>query len=176
MKKLRDSGRFSRRGRFLALCSFANGIHIGQILRTARRKLGCHEVFGGDERRRKATFRIDHAFHTPLPCGLKIDAGDVGKNIEATWIASETKEIAALCEILREDTLKCCSEFGEGRIGRLRIGRVRLCEKVEVPRKAGLRVKNDGVTSDDEVLNAMGTEGGQKIFVVLVHPALPPNL
>jgi hypothetical protein len=32
-------------------------------------------------------------------------------------------------------------------------------------------VKNDGVTSNNKVSNAMGMEGGQKVFVILVHPA-----
>jgi len=29
--------------------------------------------------------------------------------------------------------------------------------------------------SDSQVLNAMGMEGGQKVFVVLVHPVPFPN-
>ena len=75
-----------------------------------------------------------------------------------------------------KSTLKCCSEFGEGSIGRLRVYRVCLNENVHVPRKARLRVKDDSITSDDEVLNAMGMEGGQKVFVVLVHPVPSPSL
>jgi hypothetical protein len=37
-------------------------------------------------------------------------------------------------------------------------------------------VKDHGVTTNNEVSNAMGMEGGQKVFVVLVHPAPSPNL
>ncbi|MDQ2839575.1 MAG: hypothetical protein M3Y72_00735 [Acidobacteriota bacterium] len=36
---------------------------------------------------------------------------------------------------------------------------------------AELRVKDDSVTAHNQVFNAMGMEGGQKVFVVLVHPA-----
>ena len=51
----------------------------------------------------------------------------------------------------------------------LRVGRVRFYEKIEIVGKARLRVKDNRVTSYNEVLNAMGTEGGQKVFVVLVY-------
>ena len=40
-------------------------------------------------------------------------------------------------------------------------------EKVDVIRKARLRM--------DQILNAMGMEGGQKVFVVVVHPVSSPN-
>src|SRR5689334_20794454 len=30
-------------------------------------------------------------------------------------------------------------------------------------------MQDDGVTSDNDVFNAMGMEGGQKVFVALVH-------
>jgi len=53
---------------------------------------------------------------------------------------------------------------------------VRFYEEVEVIREARLRVKDNGVASHNEVLNAMGMECGQKVFVVLEHPAPSPNL
>jgi hypothetical protein len=37
-------------------------------------------------------------------------------------------------------------------------------------------VKDNGVSPHDEVSNAMGMEGGQKVVVVLVHPVPSPNL
>jgi hypothetical protein len=37
-------------------------------------------------------------------------------------------------------------------------------------------MEDDRVCSHDHVSNAMGIEGGQKVFVVLVHPARSPNL
>jgi hypothetical protein len=40
-------------------------------------------------------------------------------------------------------------------------------EKVDVPRKAGLRVIDNGIASDNEVSNAMGMEGGQKGLCIL---------
>ena len=91
-------------------------------------------------------------------------------------IASKTKETAALREVFRADASERCAEIGEGGIRRLRVREVGFDEKVDVLRKAGLSVKDDGVSSDDEVFNTMGMEGGQKVFVVLVHPALFSNL
>jgi hypothetical protein len=40
----------------------------------------------------------------------------------------------------------------------------------------GLRMKDHPIAPYDEVFNAMGTEDGQKVFVILVHPALSSNL
>jgi hypothetical protein len=37
-------------------------------------------------------------------------------------------------------------------------------------------VKDDSVEANNRILNAMGMEGGQKVFVVLLHPAPFPNL
>jgi hypothetical protein len=37
-------------------------------------------------------------------------------------------------------------------------------------------MQDNRVTPDNEVFNAMGMEDGQKVFVVLEHPAPPPNL
>jgi hypothetical protein len=42
----------------------------------------------------------------------------------------------------------------------------RFYEQVNVLRRAGLRMKDDGVASHNEVFNAMGMEGGQKVFVM----------
>jgi hypothetical protein len=69
-----------------------------------------------------------------------------------------------------------CAKRGKRGIGCLCVRQVCLYEKVDVLRKAGLRVKNDSVTANNQIPNAMGMEGGQKVFVVLVHPVLSPNL
>jgi hypothetical protein len=37
-------------------------------------------------------------------------------------------------------------------------------------------MKDSGVASGNQVFNAMGMEGGQKVFVVLEHPAPSPSL
>jgi hypothetical protein len=77
----------------LALYRFANGVNVGQVLRTTRCELSCYKVCGRNEECCKSTCRIDHAFHAPLPRGFKINAGDVGKNIEAAWIAPEAEKL-----------------------------------------------------------------------------------
>jgi hypothetical protein len=42
-----------------------------------------------------------------------------------------------------------------------------LYEKIDGFGKAGLRVKTHGVTTHNQVSNAMGMEGGQKVFVAV---------
>src|SRR5665213_1484058 len=82
----------------------------------------------------------------------------------------------AVCEIVRADALERCAERGKRGIGCLRVRRVCLDEKIDVPREAGLRVIDNRKAAYNEVFNAMGMEDGQKVFVVLVHPAPSPNL
>ena len=48
---------------------------------------------------------------------------------------------------------------------------VRFYEKVHVVRKARLRVMDNRKAAHNKVFNATGPEGGQKVFVVLVHQA-----
>jgi hypothetical protein len=60
-------------------------------------------------------------------------------------------------------------------IGRVRVLRVRLDEKVYILRKARLRIMNNREAAYNEIPNAMGPEGGQKVFVVLVHLARSPT-
>jgi hypothetical protein len=68
------------------------------------------------------------------------------------------------------------AELGERGMGRSSIFRIRFYEKIEVVGKAGLRMEDNGVSSHNEVLNAMGMECGQKIFVILEHPAPSSSL
>jgi hypothetical protein len=100
----------------------------------------------------------------------------VGKNIEAARITSKTKESAAVHEVFRANALERCAEIGERGIRRLRVSGVCFYEKVDVVRKAGLGMEDNGVAPHSEVSNAMGMEGGQKVFVILVPPAPYPNL
>ena len=74
------------------------------------------------------------------------------------------------------NTLKRHAERGKRRVERLRVHRVCLNEKVKVPGVTRLLMKDHRETADDQISNAMGMEGGQKVFVVLVHPARSPNL
>ncbi len=61
-------------------------------------------------------------------------------------------------------------------IGRFRVFGVCLDEQVHILRKARLRVIDNRKAAYDEIFNAMGLEGGQKVFVVLLHPARSPTL
>jgi hypothetical protein len=74
------------------------------------------------------------------------------------------------------NTLERRAELGKSIIRGLRIREVGFYKDVDVLREARLRVKNDCVTSNNQISNAMGMEGGQKVFVVLVHPALFSSL
>jgi len=119
---------------------------------------------------------VQYAFNPAFPGSLKINARQVGENIEASRIASKTKEAAAVCKFLRTDAFKRGAELDKGRLGCLRVYQVCFYEKIDVLGKTRLRVKGDGVTANNQVSNAMGMEGGQKVFVVLVHRARSPSL
>lgn len=160
----------------MALRRFANGVNVGEVLRSRGCQLGHYEIVARNEKCLQPGFWINRRLNTPVPCRVEIDAGNVGKNIEAVRITSKTKETAALREVFRANALERRAELGEGGIRRLRIREVCFDEKVDVLRKAGLSVKDDGVSAHDEIFNATGMEGEQKVFVVLVHPALFSNL
>ena len=55
--------------------------------------------------------------------------------------------------------MKRCAEAGKRGIGRLRVLRIRIYEKVHVVRKAGLRVIDDREFANNRVFNAVGMEG-----------------
>jgi len=64
---------------------------------------------------------------------------------------------------LRSPPDRCCrggSEFGEGRIDRTGVYRVSLYEEIDVFGETRLGVKDDRITADDQVFNAMGMEDG----------------
>ena len=84
----------------------------------------------------------------------------------------QSGKTVAVGEILRANALELGTKLGKGGLRRARIGGVRSYEEIDVLRKAGLRMQDDGAASDNEVFNAMGMEGGQKVFVVLVQWAL----
>ena len=52
---------------------------------------------------RQPARRVNRAFNAPPPCGVKIDAGDVGNNINAARVVSEAKKAAAVGKILRAE-------------------------------------------------------------------------
>ncbi len=97
--------------------------------------------------------------------------GMLGKNIEAMRVNPKAKAATAVREVFRAHPLKWSPETRKRSKRRRRILGVRLDEKVQILRKTGLRMKNYREASYDEVLNSMDMEGGQKVFVILVHPA-----
>ena len=145
-------------------------------MRPARSKLGGDQIVLGNKKGFQAARGVQCAFNPAFPCDLKINTRKVGENIEASRIASKTKEAAAVCKFLRTDAFKRGAELDKGRLGCLRVYQVCFYEKIDVLGKTRLRVKGDGVTANNQVSNAMGMEGGQKVFVVLVHPAPSPSL
>jgi hypothetical protein len=172
----RFRGLFSCAPRPLAFHGLLNGAHVCKVLRSARSKFGGDQIVLRNKERGKARLRVKHSFNPALPCGVKINARQVGENIEASRIAPKTKEAAAIGEFLRANAFERCAKRGKRRIGCLCVCRVCFYENVDVLRKARLRVKDDSVPADNQVSNAMGMEGGQKVFVVLVHRVLSPNL
>jgi len=98
--------------------------------------------------------------------------GTGGKTAGATWLP-----VYRYAQILSSGRTfnESATSMSRTRPGCLRVRRVCFDENVDVRRKAGLRVKDHGVTANNQVSNAMGMEGGQKVFVVLVNPAPSPN-
>jgi hypothetical protein len=87
-------------------------------LRTPGGQLCGHKIGTANEERLEAGVRVDHTLNPPFPCGVEIDAGDIGKNIEAMGIAPKTKETAALREVFWTNALERCFELGERGIRR----------------------------------------------------------
>jgi hypothetical protein len=124
----------------------ADVLSIGKVAGSTGCELRCNQVVSGNEERLEAGFWVNHTFNPTFPCGVKVDAGDVGKNIETVRITPKAKETAAVCEVFRANALERRAELGERGIGRLRVNRVCFYEKVYVLRKAGLCVKDNGVS------------------------------
>lgn len=59
---------------------------------------------------------INDGFNAPLPCRVKIDAGNGRKDIEAFRLAPKTKEAVPVGEIFRGDAFERCAKFGERRL------------------------------------------------------------
>jgi hypothetical protein len=63
---------------------------------------------------------INHGFNAPFPCGVKINAGDGRKDIEAFRLAPKAKEAVAVREIFRGDAFERCAKLGKRGMRRLR--------------------------------------------------------
>lgn len=126
---------------------------------------------GGYEIGVQARGRINHGLNTPFPCGVKVNAGVATRISKPLGSRPKRKKNIRVREIFRADALQRCAELGERRMCGLRVVRVRLDEQVHVLRKARLRVIDHREAAHNEVLNAMGLEGRQKVLVVLVHQA-----
>lgn len=110
-----------------------------------------------------------------LPCCIEINTRDMRQNIDTPSLRSETEETTPIREVLWANASQRHAKLGERRMGRVCVSRVGLYEEVDVFGEAGLGMEDDRETADYQVLNAMGMEGGQKVFVILVHPAASPN-
>ncbi len=68
--------------RRLTLCRLADFVNVGKIVSAARGELRGDQIVSGNKESLKAGFRVDHAFEPPLSRSVKIDAWNVGKNVE----------------------------------------------------------------------------------------------
>src|SRR5277367_5145047 len=134
--------------------------HIRDVLWPPRCELRGDEIVGGNEVCFELAGGVYDLLNTPLPRSIEIDALNIGKNIDAARVTSESKETVAVGEVFREDVLERCAEIRESGVHCSCIRGIALYEKVDVFRKAGLRVKDNRVAPDNEVFNAMGMEGG----------------
>lgn len=146
-------------------------VDVREIARASRCQFGLNEVLSGYEVRRLAGFRTNNCFNAPFPCGIKIDPRNRRRNIETVWLPPKTKKAFAVLKVLRANASERGAELGERPTDRLRVLGIRFDEKVHVLCEARLRVIDHCEAPDDKVPNAMGLEGGQKVFAILVRQA-----
>ena len=95
-----------------ALRRRADVLDIGKVACPSRSKFRGDKIVFRNKKRLKAAFRVNHAFHPSLPCRVKIDARNIGKNINTARVVSEAKEAAAVGKILRANVCEGCAKVG----------------------------------------------------------------
>jgi hypothetical protein len=93
-------------GRFNAMRCRADVINIGKVACPTRSEFRGDKIVLQNEKSREAGFRVDHGFNAPFPSRIKIDAGNIGKNINASQVVSEANKAAAVGKIPRADVLQ----------------------------------------------------------------------
>jgi hypothetical protein len=83
MRAGRFRGLFFCGSRIPAFCGRADVFNIGKVACPSGSEFGRYQVVGGNEIRFQAAGRVNHGFHAPVPCRVKIDAGNGRKNIDA---------------------------------------------------------------------------------------------
>ena len=160
----------------LAFCCFSYFVNVRKVTRSSRRQFRGYEVVSGNHISFQAGGCVHHHLNSPGPCGVKIYTRNVRQDVEALRVAPETEKGVVVCKIVGANALEWCAELGKRSIGCIRVFRVCFYEKINVLCIAGLRMINHRVTPNDQIPNAMGMEGGQKVFVVLVHRVPSPSL
>jgi hypothetical protein len=146
---MRAASHFALDTRQLLACgSLIDSISVRQVPGSARGNLRGNEIVPRNKERFQAGGRVNKSFHPAFPRHVKIDARKVGKNVEASRVASETKEGASVREFLRTNAFQRRAEFRKRRVSCPSIRLVCFYEKIQVLRKAGLSLKDDGVTAD----------------------------
>jgi hypothetical protein len=126
----------------LALGCLAKRRNIRNVLRPSRRELRGHKISAGNKKHGKAALRVDDAFNPPFPCGVKLNAGDAGKNIDSTRFPSEADEITRLGKVFHTHVIEGSAEAGQRRIRCVRVRRVSLDEQVYIFGGAGCAWKD----------------------------------
>src|SRR5271165_1587443 len=97
----------------LDFCCITDGSHIRDVLRPPRCELRGDEIFGGNEVCFKLAGGVYNLLNSPLPRSIEIDALNIGKNIDAARVTSESKETVAVGEVFRKDVLERYAEIRE---------------------------------------------------------------
>jgi hypothetical protein len=111
-------------GCFNALRRRADVLNIGEVACPPRSKFRGDKIVLRNKEHLEAAFRVNDASNAPFPCRVKIDARNIGQNINRARVVSEAKKAAAVGKILPADILERCAKPGKRRICRLRVGRV----------------------------------------------------
>jgi hypothetical protein len=105
-----------------ALRRRAQVLNVCKVAQPSRCKFRGDEIFSRNKQRLKAGRAVKDSFNPASPSRIEIDAGNVGKNVEALRIISETEKSASVCEVFWVNVLQRCTKLRERGIRRFRVG------------------------------------------------------
>jgi hypothetical protein len=142
------------------LFAFSQSVNVSEILRPPGGNFCGDEISTRNKEGRKPALRIDNTLNPPFPRDIKIDAVNTGKNIEPVRIYPKSEEICRIRKILNADVLERRAKRSQCVVSRPCVFCIRFYEKVKISREARLRVKDNRITADNQVSNAVRVEGG----------------
>src|SRR5690348_16035839 len=97
-----------------ALLSVANCLRVSEVLRPTGRQLRAQQIPPGNKRRPQTASGINWHFYPAVPCSVKLNASDLGQNIDRCGLSSHAKERSLLYKVRRGKSTKRRSELRQG--------------------------------------------------------------